>query len=142
MRLKPQEFVLSSLNIMKSRQIKWTQDLRKVLYARLVMEFGEHSKWELTNYPKGKKARYNEVLEELAKYFQALTGKPFESTALDQQVAWAVTRQQDVANSGFAYQYILNKAAALEMGFISSSDLPLYMVTESKSRIQTSIKPD
>jgi len=30
---------------MPSPNLKWTQDLRKVMYSRLVMEFGSHDEW-------------------------------------------------------------------------------------------------
>ncbi len=112
--------------------IKWTQELRRILYARLVMEFGPHETWLLKNYPKGQKERYGEVLKELAAYFTQLTGDRFEASAVDQQVAWATTRQESITTESFAYQFIMNKSAALEMGFLTSSRLPSYMVTQAR----------
>lgn len=114
-----------------AKQIKWTQELRRILYARLVMEFGPHASWVLKNYPKGQRKRYDLVLEELARYFSELTGSKFEATAVDQQIAWATTKQESITNAGFAYQFMMNKSAALEMGFLSSSELPEYIVTQS-----------
>lgn len=116
---------------MPKRNVKWTQELRRILYARLVMEFGAHASWELKNYPKGQKRRYEFVLQELAKYFTELTGNQFEATAVDQQVAWATTKQESITTAGFAYQFMMNKSAALEMGFLSSAELPEYMVTQT-----------
>ena len=83
----------------------------------------------LKTYPKGKKRRYNEMLDELARYLSTFSGKSLEASAVDQHVAWATTRQEDITSSGYAYQYLMNKAAAVEMGFTSSAELPGYMVT-------------
>ncbi len=116
---------------MQKKNLKWTQEMRRILYARLVMEFGPHSSWELKNYPKGKRQRYLAVLEELAGYLSTLSGKAIEGTAIDQQVAWAVTRQEDITSSGFAYQFLMNKSAAIEMGFLASSELPAFMMTQT-----------
>ena len=79
-----------------NKQIKWTQTLRTVLYARLVMEFGPHDAWGHQSYPDGCKDRYHEVLKELADYFEGITGKKFEWTAVQQQIDWAWTRQKGV----------------------------------------------
>ena len=119
------------LMAMAKRNIKWTQEMRRVLYARLVMEFGAHATWEVRNYPKGKRKRYDVVLEELARYFSTQSGSTFHGSALDQQVAWATTKQESITNAGFAYQFIMNKSAALEMGFLSSAELPDYIVTQT-----------
>jgi len=98
------------------------------------MEFGKHGTWGLKNYPKDQKERYQEVLTELASYFSVLTGERFQASAVDQQVAWATTRQESITKEGFAYQFMMNKAAALEMGFLTSTELPQYMVTQSAPR--------
>lgn len=98
------------------------------------MEFGPHESWGLKNYPIDQKDRYTEVLKEIAVYFTGLTNTKFEASAVDQQVAWATTRQESITNESFAYQFVMNKSAALEMGFLTSARLPAYMVT------QTSIK--
>jgi hypothetical protein len=98
------------------------------------MEFGRHNTWGLKNYPKDKKERYQDVLKELAQYFTFLSGDKFEPSALDQQVAWATTRQESITTEGFAYQFLMNKAAAIEMGFLISSELPNYMVTQTAPR--------
>jgi hypothetical protein len=109
--------------------IKWTQELRRVLYARLTMEFGSHDKWVMLSYPEGQKARYHEVLKELAKYFSQLTGERFAWTAVQQQVDWGRTRQEEI-RANYLRQYILNKAAAIEMGFLPASSLPIAVLTE------------
>lgn len=106
-----------------SRRQKWTHDLRVRLYSRLLREFGPYASWGKVAFPEGRKGELEEVLRQLAVEFADETGKRFEWTALEQQMRWGITRQGKVKNSGFAYQYILNKAAAIESGFLSSSDL-------------------
>lgn len=102
---------------------KWTHELRVKMYARLLAEFGPHTDWGTFAYPSGRKHRLKEVLKELAVEFTHSTGKTFEWTALDQQMIWGITRQGRVKNAAFASQYILNKAAALETGFLKTSEL-------------------
>lgn len=117
---------------MPSPNLKWTQDLRKVMYARLVMEFGSHDEWIKASYPEGKKDRYQTVLRELAQYFTRLTGDEFAWTAVQQQVDWGRTQQEQIRD-GHLRQYILNKAAAIEMGFLRPSSLPATVLTEMPS---------
>jgi hypothetical protein len=102
---------------------KWTHELRVKMYSRLLAEFGPHSGWGTFAYPSGRKDRLKEVLKELAVEFTRSTGKTFEWTALDQQMIWGITRQGRVKNAAFASVYILNKAAALETGFLKTSEL-------------------
>lgn len=94
-----------------------------IMYSRLVCEFGPYAEWGRSAYPEGRKDRFEDVMKELASYFCRQTGKSFEWSALHQQMKWGVTTQPRVKNAGFAYLYILNKAAALETGFISSAEL-------------------
>src|SRR5262245_42634500 len=93
-------------------RIKWTQELRKIMYARLVMEFGSYDGWGHSRSPSDT-ARYREVLKEIARYFSNLTGNSFAPTAVDQQINWACTKQSDV-KAGHARTFILNKVAAVE----------------------------
>lgn len=102
---------------------KWTHELRVKMYSRLLAEFGPHAEWGTFAYPSGRKGRLKEVLKELAVEFTRSTGKTFAWTALDQQMIWGITRQGRVKNAAFASQYILNKAAALETGFLKTSEL-------------------
>jgi hypothetical protein len=115
---------------MAKNQVKWTQELRKIVYARVTMEFGPYQTWDGGRAPKGQKARYEAVLKELAGYLSALSDKSIEYTAIEQQIAWAVTKQEVVQNAGYARQFIMNKAAALEMGFLTGPELPDYMLAE------------
>ena len=104
--------------------MEWTNDLRNIVYSRLAMEFGPLAEWELTQRPKQDRARYDLVLEELATYLQKITGEDCEPTAVSAQVHWRCTGQKQVVDVGGARNFVLNKAAALEAGFIGSSDLP------------------
>ncbi len=108
----------------RGREQKWTQDLRTIMFARIVMEFGPYDQWGMTDYPQGKKARYEAVLQELADYFSLVTGRVFEATAVRQQINFGRTRQEGVFDQARARSFILNKAAALQTGFIHSRELP------------------
>jgi hypothetical protein len=113
---------------MAKSQIKWTQELRKVVYARITMEFGTYETWG-GEQPKGQGTRYQEVLKELAAYISTLSGKTIEHTAVDQQIAWAITKQKSI-RAGHVRQFVMNKAAALEMGFLTGPELPHFMLAE------------
>src|SRR5690348_566041 len=117
---------------MAGRPIKWTQELRKVLYARIVMEFGQYNSWDAKRYPADRRDRFNAVLQELATYFSQLTDDEFEPTAVGQQADWACTSQREVTNAGYACQLIMNKAAALEMGFLTGTDLSSFLSIQAE----------
>jgi len=77
---------------MHNSQIKWTQELRKIVYARITMEFGPYQSWGATRTPKGQSKRFARVLKELADYLSTISGKTIASGAIHQQIAWAVTK--------------------------------------------------
>lgn len=79
-------------------------------------------------YPRDNKARFDEVKDQLAKYFSEMAGRTISAGAVDNQLAFAVTGQRELTNAGFARNFILNAAAALEVGFTSSADLPGHIV--------------
>ena len=108
---------------MANKNVKWTQDMRRTLYGRLASEFGPYAGWGKSSYPVGRKAEFEKALRDLAEYFRWHDGETFKPAAIHLQMRWAVTRQRTVENAGFAYQYILNTAAALETGFVSSKEL-------------------
>jgi hypothetical protein len=115
---------------MAKSNVKWDQEMRKVVYARITMEFGQYRSWGGSWAPKGKRKRYEQVLRELADYLSALSGKSIANTAIEQQIKWAVTTQDTVLSAGYARQFIMNKAAALEMGFLTGPEMPGYMLTQ------------
>jgi hypothetical protein len=86
-------------------------------------------------YPRGKKDLYEKALKQISEFISALSGQRFEWTAVQQQVDWATSKQSSVNTQHFARQFILNKAAALETGFLSADDLPSLMLME-KTRPQ------
>lgn len=101
---------------------KWTSPIRQIVYSRITMEFGPFKTWN--GETPHNKARYEEVLKELATYLSELTGQTFKYTAVKQQIAWAVTKQTTIKNPSLMRQFVGNKSAALEMGFIAQSELP------------------
>jgi hypothetical protein len=105
----------------------WTQDMRKVMDARLHMEFGPHRSWSGARSPTDNRGRFEAVLREPARYFSELVGEEITPDAVKNQIDWGITVQKEMKDQSHARNYILNKAAALEVGFISSSDLPAYM---------------
>jgi hypothetical protein len=69
------------------------------------------------------------VLEQLADYFSVLTGKTFEASAVKAQIAWGCTDQKEVMQAQ-AYNWVLNKAAAMETGFLEYSGIPPKVLIE------------
>lgn len=101
--------------------IKWTPDLRRRLYERLVDEFGSHSDWGGAYEPLRQKDRFAETLEQLAAEFTTATGKSFKGSAVRQQVNFAVTPQTegDFPDPSHRRTLRLNKIAAREAGLIT-----------------------
>jgi hypothetical protein len=109
----------------------WTQDMRKAMYARLYMEFGPHSEWDPRS-PIKNKDRYPAVLKELAEYFSKTLDKEISPDAVKNQIDWGITRQKEMKDRSGIRNYILNKSAALEVGFIATASLPGYMLVKPK----------
>jgi len=85
------------------------------MYSRIVKEIGRHQDWDEKIKPLKKRQQYEQLLNELADEF---SGK---STALQQQINFATTTQQEFANRSHIRTFILNKAAAIEVGFITTT---------------------
>lgn len=113
-----------------AKEVVWTNELRTLVYRRLKQQFGPFRDWGKADYPDGKKAEYETALKDIAAFFSSLTGYSFKWAAVRQQVRWAIATQSGVGNQGNARSYIMNKAAALEVGFIKASDLPGMMLME------------
>lgn len=64
-------------------------------------------------------------------WFKEETNEDIEPTAVQQQIDWAYTHQNEIRARGHVSNYILNKAAALDTGFIKSNSLPLAMKLEN-----------
>ncbi|MGA2057961.1 MAG: hypothetical protein ABSG88_21980 [Bradyrhizobium sp.] len=99
----------------------WTGDVRRVLYTRLVRRFGPSDKWKKTSSPGGGRDQdFKDFCEAFAKVVGAKSGN-----AVKHQIRFAITETEHGSNLGRHSQTaILNKAAALEMGFINDSQLP------------------
>jgi hypothetical protein len=99
----------------------WTGDLRRVLYKRLVQQFDASDTWEKTSSPgRGRDNDFNQFCEVFAKAIGAKSGN-----AVKHQIRFAMPETEHGSNWGrHAQTAILNKAAALEMGFINDGQLP------------------
>ncbi len=99
----------------------WTGDVRRVLYKRLVQEFGISGTWEKTSSPgRGLDKAFEEFCDMFAKVVGAKSGD-----AVKHQIRFAMPETEKGSNWGrHAQTAIMNKAAALEMGFIRDSQLP------------------
>ena len=87
-------------------------------------------------YPAKDRALFLKALSELAVLFSQMTGREITSGAVSAQLAWATTTQRELKDCSLVRNYILNKAAALEVGFIGLGDLPegLIMTGYTKDR--------
>ena len=99
----------------------WTGDVRRVLYKRLVKEFGPLDKWEKTNSPgRNLDQQFDEFCDVFAKAVGAKSGE-----AVRIQIRFAMPETAKGSSWGRQVQTaILNKAAALEAGFIEDKHLP------------------
>ena len=110
--------------------MKWNQELRTMMYRRLLEKYGPHEKWETRQCPKkGEGPEFRSFLEEIADSLRKLTGTDFKDGGPGMQFEWAVTAQASI-KEGHAYTFILNKAAAYEAGFITSREMPVQMEVE------------
>jgi hypothetical protein len=99
----------------------WTGDVRRILYTRLVQLFGSSDEWEKTNSPgRGLDAAFNQFCEIFAQAVGAKSGD-----AVKHQIRFALPETERGSTCDRHAQIaILNKAAALEAGFIKDKQLP------------------
>lgn len=97
---------------------KWTNEMRSILYRSLVYYFGDYQGYKSASLDE-KVEHFNKI-----KYvLDALTanGKPLKSIgAISQQVAWALTKQEQVDENNIPTWHH-NVSAALESGFYKSN---------------------
>src|SRR5574341_1163312 len=105
----------------------WTQEMRKAMYARLLSEFGPHKSWKGSRRPTDKTEQFQKALEELATQFSQQSGRIITPDAVENQIDWGITVQKEMKDQSHVRNFILNKAAALDVDFITSADLPEYM---------------
>jgi len=109
---------------MKVKHVSKWNGSRKYMYQRLVSEFGPHKEWHKHTNPLNKsdaiKRFYAKMAIELKNVFNVVV----TPKAVEQQVAFAISHNKSLTN-GFFQSYILNKASAIEAGFIDKNDLPV-----------------
>lgn len=99
----------------------WTGDVRRVLYKRLVQKFGPSDSWKKSNSPGG---RLDKEFEKFCEVFASAVGAK-SASAVKHQIRFALPESARGSTWGrHAQTAILNKAAALEMGFIRDGQLP------------------
>lgn len=99
----------------------WTGDVRRVLYMRLVRQFGSSDKWKNSNSPgRGRDSEFDRFCQAFASVVGAKSGG-----AVKHQIRFAMPETTRGSKLGrHAQTAILNKAAALETGFITDRQLP------------------
>jgi hypothetical protein len=114
----------------------WTGEVRRVLYSQLTRQFGEYAEWEKANSPgRGLDDDYDSFCEAFANSVGAES-----ADAVKHQIRFAMPESIEGSTWGrHAQTAILNKAAALEAGFIGDRHLPnLLAVGREKDRPKTS----
>ena len=111
--------------------MKWTQELRVIMYKRLLEKYGPHESWETRTYPeKGKGEKFHAFMEEMSGSLRKITGTNFKDGGPIMQFEWAVAIQSSIG-SRYIYTFIMNKAAAYEAGFITFKEMPIQMEVET-----------
>ena len=99
----------------------WTGDVRRVLYRRLVQKFGPSWDWKKSGAPGGE---LDAEFEEFCDVFARAVGAA-SASAVQMQIRFAMPESEQGSTWGRQAQTaILNKAAALEAGFIRDGQLP------------------
>lgn len=109
----------------------WTGDARRLLYSLLVKKFGPLSAWQSANSPgQGRDDEYRQFLEDFARTVGASSGN-----AVQMQIRFAMPETENGSTwvAGHVQAAILNKAAALEAGFIESRHLPEQMAVVGRA---------
>src|SRR5689334_14199944 len=109
----------------------WTGEARRLLYKRLVEEFGRYGEWEKSSSPgNGRDAAFEKFCDSFAKALGAKSGQ-----AVQHQIRFAMPESAKGSTWGRQAQTaILNKAAALEAGFIEDKHLPNLHAVGRKSK--------
>ncbi len=105
--------------------------MREFFYAAIVRLFGvcDEEHWTSSSWPKNREGEFRVFLEEMAKHLNVLYPPssrfgPFGADYLRVQLKWATTKQALVAER-LSGNFILNKAAAYDVGFISAQYFPI-----------------
>jgi hypothetical protein len=107
---------------MARREI-WTGDVRRLLYRRLVELFGPYEEWQKAASPgKERDEEFDAFCNVFAQTVGAKSGR-----AVEYQIRFALPETES-GRATQAQAAILNKAAALEAGFIRDKHLPNLLV--------------
>jgi hypothetical protein len=122
---------------MAKRQI-WSGEARRLLYRRLVEEFGRFEEWKKSNSPGGGR---DAAFEGFCKAFATVVGAS-SPEAVKHQIRFAMPE----TDRGSVWEQqtqtaIANKAAALEEGFIGDKHLP-HLLAVGKGKVTREIKED
>jgi hypothetical protein len=98
-------------------------------------EFGPHNSWSGSRAPTNKKKQFRDTLAKLASEFSEETGSAVTPEAVENQLDWGITIQKEMKDQSHVRNFILNKAAALEVNFITSSDLPELMSVKPTAKV-------
>ena len=108
----------------------WTGEARRLLYARVVELFGTYAKWEKSASPgRGLDRAFEKFCKDFAKVVGANSGD-----AVQHQIRFALP---ETANGSYwepslAPNAILNKAAAIEVGFIRRGQISTLLAVGGK----------
>jgi hypothetical protein len=104
-----------------ARENVWTGEARRVLYQQLLKRFGPLKSWKNTSSPGGKLDKeFEKFCTEFANVIGAKSGE-----AVQHQIRFALPETPKGSTwTGQAQTATLNKAAALEAGFIENKHLP------------------
>lgn len=114
---------------MAGMQKKWTQGIRTFLYGYLVKKFGTFETWKSEVHPVNSQKEFYADLPVLAAMISKTMGQQVRWTAVHQQIKFATTSQPTLTTQGSVCNFILNKAAALEAGFLRGKDMPKFLMT-------------
>jgi len=106
---------------LNKKKCQYEQMDRNVIFGSTVKRFGPFYKWGGV-IPKGRENEWNEHLEEL-KYYMKGRGVDVTKEAIELQIKWAVTTQEDI-KGGNVQAYLCNIGIALQVGLVRYSDLP------------------
>lgn len=116
--------------------MKWNQELRVLMYKRLLEKYGPHEDWDKRKYPQeGQHEEFISFMKEIADSFRKITGTDFKDGGPIMQFEHAVTTQPESESVGRTYNIIMNKAAAYDAGFITSKEMPTCMMMEYENNI-------
>jgi len=98
------------------RDVKWTHELRKLVFSRLASELGKDYRSQGL-FREETKRREKEIVAEMARHLTQVTGKSFATGAVQNQVEWALNDPSSVKKS-MVTVYCQCKVAAHEAGLI------------------------